>query len=103
MLRFEPLTLEHRDLVEDYLRRVPERTARMLEAAGMTLAENRAIKSALHDFQSLDLFGGAIRPGLRKAKMSYRPHHMVVKYAATFEPAMAGRFVGGQTEGRCRE
>ena len=42
-------------------------------------------------------------PGLRKAKTSYRPHHMVNKYVATLEPAAAGRLVGGDAEGRCRE
>lgn len=41
--------------------------------------------------------------GLRKAKKSYRPHHMVDKYVATLEPAVADRLVGGDTEGRCRE
>jgi hypothetical protein len=42
-------------------------------------------------------------PGLRKAKMSYRPHHMVDKYMATLAPEAAARLVGGDTEGRCRE
>jgi hypothetical protein len=42
-------------------------------------------------------------PGLRKAKMSYRPHHMVDKYVATLKPALARRLVGGDTEGRCRQ
>jgi len=41
--------------------------------------------------------------GLRKAKMSYRPHHMVDKYLATLEPAAARRLVGGDTQGRCRQ
>ena len=42
-------------------------------------------------------------PGLRKAKMSYRPHHMVTKYAAALEPAAVGQLVGADAEGRCRE
>ena len=42
-------------------------------------------------------------PGLRKSKMSYRPHHMVTKYAAALEPAAVGQLVGGGTEGRCPE
>lgn len=42
-------------------------------------------------------------PGLRRAKKSYHPHHMVEKYSAAFEPARVGELVGGETEGRCRE
>ena len=42
-------------------------------------------------------------PGLRKAKVSYRPHHMVDKYMATLPPEVARRLVGGDTEDRCRQ
>jgi hypothetical protein len=42
-------------------------------------------------------------PGLRKAKMSYRPHHMVTKYVATLEPSAVRQLVGGDSEGRCRQ
>jgi len=60
-------------------------------------------KHALTEFEFVNREQDLGIPGLRRAKESYHPDHMVEKFVAAAEAELAEQAIGGAAEGRCTE